>query len=716
MTCVLSPDIEENANKNLKITVVYGRSRRNKRTVSEGFHQLQTELHDACQAAGPKTDCSIAMHSCKTNSGNVKTASIELPEELNFVSPAKQCSSQSSSKVKCQKRDDFATLRKPGRPAKVKISGISVTVTTVSPRQRKIQLNKDARQSPKTLIFKKVLQPEIKCAKEPRTIGYQSNRNSHTDKGVDTRDESKEKLPTQSVAVRQSMRVRKPSIHFLHAVATSTSRSYSHSNALLRRSKQFLLNKVNERKQGEQQNSAQTLGEERPLFGQERIYISEDMGRVGALSVDSIFTPTKTLRWWAASAEDKTTNQELARRIRLISDTWVPSSEENQEKELASDSKIDTKSNSPLTRKSKHSSVVRTLFDCPPNKPRACSMQQLCSWFMQTTETQSLAIVKKASSRNPYELMHFPRSTNTKSVCYSPQAERLRKHIKKFAKIMPKSPLQYQQAQKGLRGKRPKSAHIRRQLFGPGLAKGRPGQGAQWKTSQAFGKYQATLSRARTRFLSPKNREEWRKIQRTKKNPKRAVGSPDELMGSGPNPKCNALRRSVKTQLLKCFENRSATNSTEQTREPVDGRKEQNLSSKAWSPETLKECRVFLRKINSPDTESPEEECDSCTVTLDDGSPSAYHFARRERELAEVVKAVRTQRKRGTSQNASRELAGSAPKLVQEQKEIKSGRQNGKYRSPGVLSTEQPPPAKMLRQSRMRGLSGPRWCDFVLGT
>uniref|UniRef100_UPI0037E9B574 uncharacterized protein n=1 Tax=Semicossyphus pulcher TaxID=241346 RepID=UPI0037E9B574 len=706
-TSVLSSDIEENANKNLKITVVYGRSRRNKRTVSEGFDQLQTELHDAWQAVGLKRDLSILMENSKTSSGNIKTASTELPEKLNF--PVKKCAPQSSSNVKCQKQDDSVPSRKPGRPAKVKISGISVTVTTVSPRQRKIQINKDTRQSPETLIQKKVLLPELKSAKEARTISRQStNKTSHNEEGTDTTDDSNDKLPNQSVAVRQSMRVRKPSIHFLHAVATSNSRSYSHSNALLRRSKKFLLNKVsNERKQCEQQNSAQTSGGKRQLFGQERNNISKDLGRVAGVSVDSIFTPKETLRWWAASAEEKTTNQELARRIRHISDSWVSDTEDKQEKET----KMDTKSSSSLNRKTKHSSVVRTLFDCPPNKPSSCSMQQLCSWFMQTTETQSLAIVKKASSRNPYELMHFPRSANRTSVCHSPQAERLRKHIKKFAKIMPKSPLQHQQARRRLRmrNKTPLSTHnIRRQLFSPRSATSK----TQWRRNRSFSKYQATLYRARTRFLSQKNREGWQKRQRKKKNLKWAVVS-------GIQPKHNALRRSAKDQLSDYCRSSSATSSVDQTQEPADLPKEQNLCSKAWSPERLKECRVFLRKINSPDTESTEEESDSCTVTLDDGSPSAYHFAGRERELVEVVKAVKTDRKRSTRRYASRDLAGSAPKSVQEQDEMPSGRQNGKYKSPGVVSTEQPPPpppAKMLRQSRMRGLTGPRWCDFVFET
>lgn len=706
----IPPDIEENA-KNLKITVVYGRSRRNKRTVSEGFGQLQTEFRDAWQAVGLKNDLGILMHNSDTSSGSIKTTSTEFPEELNFVSPMKESASQSSSNIKCQKRDDSVPLRKPGRPAKVKISGISVTVTTVSPRQRKIQINKSSRQSPETLIHTKVLLPP---AKEPLTINCQSTRKiSRTEEDIETKDVSKDKPLNPPVALRHSMRVRKPSIHFLHAVATSTFRSYSHSNALLRRSKQLLLNKAsNERRQAEQESSVENSGEKKKVCSQNRQSISQDLNRVAGVSVDSIFTPKETLRWWAASAEEKTMNLELARRIQHISDTWVSDTVENQDKEFALNPNLSPKGN----RTSKHSSVVRTLFDCPPNKPRSCSMQQLCSWFMQTTETQSLAIVKKASSRNPYELMHFPRSSHKKSICHSPQAERLRKHIKKFAKTVPKSPLQHQQAQRRLRKRiEAQSTHkFRRQLFSSRFLAGTPDQEAEWRRNGAFDKYLATLCRARTRFLNRRERKRWQKRKRNKKNLTVAPTCSNGHLVTGSQPKREALVRSTKYNLHDCLENSSTTNCVNQTQDPMDVLKEQNICSKAWSPETLKECRVFLRKINSPDNESIEEEWDSCTVTLDDGSPSAYLFAGKKRELVEVVNAVKTERKMSKNKTATGELVGSAPTSVQHHSEMPVRRQKGKYKSPGVVSS-QPPPAKMLRQSRMRGLTGPRWCDFVLG-
>ncbi|KAM6940645.1 uncharacterized protein FYW49_018432 [Xenentodon cancila] len=616
--CLLASDVEDNVNKNLKITVMYGRSRRNKRVVSEGFDQLQKDFSDSLQAVELKSDLGILLQRSKNGSGHIKTVA----EELNVKSSAKDPAPQSRGIIKCQKRDESAPLRKPGRPAKVKISGISVTVTTVSPRQRKIQINKDIQQSPEARLCKKVLLPEFKSAKEPRTISRPfPSKKGQTADGVETKNKHKEELPNESVAVRHSLRVRKPSIHFLHAVATSSFRSYSRSNALIRRSKHLLLTKANnERRLEEQQNNLK-----RQLCGQGREAFSRDLSRVEGVSVDSIFSPRGTLQWWAASAEEKTINQEFARRIQVISNTWVSDTAENLDEDIALNSKLDGKGSRPYTRKFKRSSVVQTLFDCQPNQPRSCNMQQICSWFMQTTETQSLAIVKKASSRNPYELMHFPRSAHKKTARHSPQAERLRKHTKKFAQTVPKSPLQHQLAQQKLREK--KAQKIGWQLFVPSFARctGR----VLWWRSSSSGRFQATLVRVRKRFLRLKGRDRRRKMQRDRRA---APGSSRGLVFAELHLNHKALHASDKHQPSDCLKISSATCCVDQAQEPVDVHEERKLCSKAWSPESLKECRVFLRKINSPDSESAGEEWDSCTVTLDDGSPSACLFAGKERE------------------------------------------------------------------------------------
>lgn len=684
-------DDEDNANKNLKITVVYGRSRRNKRTVSEGFDQLQTEFRDACQAAGLKGDLGILMHS--SNPSGSLQSSMQPLEILNFVSPPKESATQSSSNIKCQKWDDSAPIRKPGRPAKVKISGISVTVTTVSPRQRKIQIRKNNRQAPETLIRTKACSPEFKATKGPLAMhGKPAGKVAPTDIRAETKDEGKD-----SVAVRHSARVRKPSIHFLHAVATSAYRSYSRSNALLRRSKQLLLNKVsNERKQVAHVSNTEVSGEDR-ICGLRKQDIDEELRRMAGMTVDSIFSPKEALKWWAASAEEKTMNRELARRIRFISDTWVSDVVGNQGKETALNSKLSGK----CDRKSRPPSVVRALFDCSPNKPRSCSMQQLCSWFMKTTETRSLAIVKKTSSRNPYEVMHFPRSSGDKSICHSPQTERLRKHVKKFAKIVPKSPLEHRLKQRRMRRDSQHSTHaFKRNLFPSEVTEDK--QVAKWESNRVFSKYRTTLRRARTRFLNQRDRIMWQRLRSQKEIADASDQSVDQL-ALGSNPRRKALRTSKHYRHLA---NRCATSYVVDDGHPVDVPKEQNLCCKAWSPESLKECRVFLRKINSPDSELVEEEWDSCTVTLDDGSPSADLAAGRQRELDKVVKAVR---KMSSNRPAQRKGAGSTTRTAPERSEVPMKRQRGDNESP------QPPPAKLLRQSRMKGLTGPRWCDFVFG-
>ncbi|CAG5940282.1 unnamed protein product [Menidia menidia] len=703
--CLTGSDVDDSVNKNLKITVLYGRSRRNKRMVSESFDQLQTDFSDALQKVDIGSDLSILLHRSKTL-GTIKRAS----EELSFASPAMEPAPQSNGNVKFLGQEESTPSRKPGRPAKVKISGISVTVTTVSPRQRKIQLDKDTRQSSETQPHKKALLSDGKSAKDPWTISRQpTSKSTRKEEGLEARTQCKDELPHQPAPVRHSMRVRKPSIHFLHAVATSGFRSYSRSNALLRRSKQLLLTKESNERRQEQRNSAEASAEKRRPGGRARATVSQDLSKVAEASVDSVFSPNRTLRWWAPSAEEKTLNQELARRIRVISDTWVADTAEGQEKERTLNSKLDNKGNGAFARKSKHPSVVRMLFDCSPTRPRSCSMQQIRSWFMETTETQSLAIVKKASSRNPYELLHFPRSANKKSTRHSPQAERLRKHVKKFATTVPKSPLQHQQAQQQLRRRK----DIRRRLFASSRAAGKRRRGALWRRRSSSGRYQATLVRARSRFLTCKERNRWqKKLKKRRKEAPRFSGGPD---ATGPRP---GRKASTKDRFSDSFETGPTACSASQTQELVDANKEQKLCSKAWSPETLKECRVFLRKINSPDSESAEEEWESCTVTLDDGSPSAYLFAGQERELVGVVKAVKSEGKGSMSKRtASKEQTVSAVNSVQKQEAVPEERERGKYKSPMGVSAElpQPPPAKTLRQSRMRGLSGPKWCDFVLG-
>ncbi|XP_061840434.1 uncharacterized protein lcorl isoform X1 [Nerophis lumbriciformis] len=614
-------ETDENVNKNLKITVVYGRSRRNKRMVSESFDKLQTEFQDVWQAASLKNRLGVIKKS-EINLGSSKMCSVDL-------SPMKE----TRSDLKCQKRDKVLPSRKPGRPAKVKISGISVTVTTVSPKQRKILIERSAERQ----MEKKALLPEFQTLKEPRKIG----KHLQAEEQREPQSVSQNQLPNEPVAVRQSKRVSKPSIYFLHAVATATTRSYSHSNALLRRSKKLLLNKASqERKQEEKQSRIERSGMKRQHCDQERRKISQELNRVAGVSVESIFAPEEAVRWWPASAEEKTLNHELARRIRFFSNSWVSKAVKKHEVDI--EVKVDTEESK--------SSAVQTLFNCSPNTPRTCSLPQLCSWFMQTTETQSLAIVKKTSSRNPYEVMHFPHLLNKQGVKHqSPQAERLHRHLKKFAKTLPKSTVQFERA-KRRREKKTKEPlairNIKRRLFVTRMvSRGRRSQ------------YQATLLRARTRFLSPPVRKRW------------------------------AQKQKPSSRLKLKASNRRA--------EEVQSQRDPNISCNSPCVQSLKECRVFLKKIDK----SPEE-WDSWPLKANSRkSASAYV----DRELLGDFKAVKTRRVKVNGRTAD-----SAPESLRMlENKTPSGRQKE--------GPHDPPPAKRLRQSRMKGLSGPRWRDFVLG-
>ncbi|XP_066549463.1 uncharacterized protein lcor isoform X2 [Amia ocellicauda] len=70
------------------------------------------------------------------------------------------------------------------------------------------------------------------------------------------------------------------------------------------------------------------------------------------------------------------------------------------------------------------------------------SLANICRWFLQTTETKSLVIVKKVNTRLPSETqLCFHNSSSAASSSHgvypSSQAERLKKHLKKFAIASP---------------------------------------------------------------------------------------------------------------------------------------------------------------------------------------------------------------------------------------------------------------------------------------
>ncbi|XP_072293451.1 uncharacterized protein [Eucyclogobius newberryi] len=89
----------------------------------------------------------------------------------------------------------------------------------------------------------------------------------------------------------------------------------------------------------------------------------------------------------------------------------------------------------PKTLESSRYSPVQMLF------MKGFDLSTICRWFLETTETKSLVIVKKVNTRLPSETQlcfHSSSASGSAQGIYpSLQAERLKKHLKKFAIASP---------------------------------------------------------------------------------------------------------------------------------------------------------------------------------------------------------------------------------------------------------------------------------------
>ncbi|KAJ1140951.1 hypothetical protein NDU88_007288 [Pleurodeles waltl] len=92
-------------------------------------------------------------------------------------------------------------------------------------------------------------------------------------------------------------------------------------------------------------------------------------------------------------------------------------------------------------RKIRNSSEAQKLSPIQILFMKAFKLSDIYKWFLETTETKSLVIVKKVSTRLPgdFPMAMIPVQRCASSLCYPPsaQAERLKKHLKKFAAASP---------------------------------------------------------------------------------------------------------------------------------------------------------------------------------------------------------------------------------------------------------------------------------------
>ncbi|XP_053087150.1 protein piccolo isoform X2 [Pangasianodon hypophthalmus] len=581
----------EDGNKNLKITITYGR-RKARRMVCEG--QVPTEQS---KGNGALTQSSNAEENAQSTQAQVSMNK----DQFSLVMPVEDRKSLTHS-IMCPKQSEGAGTRRPGRPAKVKISGISVTVTTVSPRQRKIHMKRDVREP---AIQRRALMTELEPNEEPETITEETQN-----------------------SVRHSVRERKPSVHLMRCVAMSR------SNTPTPRTRKLLLNKANEPQQETKQHEPKDANDTKTRPNTS----PQDAVHFSAVSVESLFDAN--LQWWPTSASPETLKEEMDKRLKLMKDTWVSDTS-------------DVTTTDEDNGSAPSSSAVRMLFE------RDCSMETICSWFMQTTETQSLAIVKKANNRNPCEVFQYSsvQASDRPNVCSSPQAERLRKCVKKFATVVPKSPTKLRRAQAKVCGTQ--NCFTKQHIFST--------TNNDTEKSQQCGAwrlYRTALDRARSRFKSrTKNTDvEYKSLNEQEESGIQSVSVSEH-------------------GLLNIVQSQSRRTSAQQ----------KQVTANAWSAHTLRECKVFLRKLNSANTRSLSEESNDCTVRFSVSPAGGGSVQHREQGVRKSIKL--------------KKMSNSGISTRQRSKVNRKRR----HSCTNVL------PSSPKRQRSSRGVMAAKWSDFILG-
>uniref|UniRef100_A0A8C3QTZ0 Ligand dependent nuclear receptor corepressor n=1 Tax=Cyanoderma ruficeps TaxID=181631 RepID=A0A8C3QTZ0_9PASS len=147
---------------------------------------------------------------------------------------------------------------------------------------------------------------------------------------------------------------------------------------------------------------------------------------------------------WCAEEENQELIAEFNTQYMKIQKGWI-----QLEKEVQPTPKVKNKADKlkeiwkskKRTRKSRGSLEVQKLSPVQMLFMKAFKLSDICQWFLETTETRSLVIVKKLNTRLPGEVppMKVPMQKYSSSSLYpsSLQAERLKKHLKKFAATTP---------------------------------------------------------------------------------------------------------------------------------------------------------------------------------------------------------------------------------------------------------------------------------------
>ncbi|XP_032882013.1 ligand-dependent nuclear receptor corepressor-like protein isoform X4 [Amblyraja radiata] len=633
--------------RNIKITVVYGRSRRFKRFVSENDKALtnnhlrnvnESNLKQKCDKQIMQSNEIVQNSSIEEFEGKADISASSVMEceyRYDLVRPIKDkpASFHTTGNAVCpnSKPPPVKTCnggqRKPGRPAKVKISGISVTVNAVSPRERKVCINRILppleQESPPS--YKQIEDTSIKYGNLNKELSLSIQSNCE----AKSKGNPVEKKVKRMLLLRRLGRIKNPSLYFLHSFPKSS--SFSQSCALVRKSRKLLLNKAgNElaksRKLGLKM-AAENITSNVTLESKEEKTKNEqsEFDSGFEMAADPVFIPGSPLRWWHTSTSKQTLQEELDLRFEQINSGWRPVDAtellvSSDKRKYPTHFKGVTKSAMIADNKNQvQISPIQMLFQ------GHCNMDKIRAWFMQTTETHSLAIVRKENARDPIEVLNakgITASENQIDSATSPQAEHLKMHLKKFAlesPLKPRGHFHLSNRRSKFKVYKPKrllvehnkgvcwKSHHQKLLHHHRV------QYKQWKSVckhlNEIPQCQQDLENIVESKNSQKNEFEINNFSYAKESTLVTNGKENEnqdkiialnnmsagLSGCAHEQNLNSLNNS------ECKITEIITKDSEADESVVGGQQENIVRNMNWKRANFKECRVFLRKINSLD-------------------------------------------------------------------------------------------------------------------
>lgn len=596
--------------KSITVTVVYGRSRRTKRCVSEGTVNisnisLNSDVSDFAvnssslrNAKKYETDCGEGLSAVS----RLTTESGFFYSDFEYVRPIKTKSviPQASKNVIRPNQKPLSIVRKPGRPAKVKISGISVTISRISPHEREVCLSSCLPPLEQETMLEKTCREEKldqQCSKldkvRPTDVDIFKNESNSA---------------VVSIPPKHSIRTRKP-FHFLHSLASSGSLTYK--SALRHKSCKLHLQKGKSPKKKYRQSSFKLASKRFPGSRRsrkaEKCLEDKKLTPISEVCLDPVISSSPLLRWWATSTSNDSLLEELNNRFEQITNAWVQVSRDEAQNPVhrAGSTESDGfKATSPME-------TCLVEFEVSPVKmlfQKKYNLNELCTWFMQTTETQSLSLVRKANARNPLEVI------STKGIklgvkCCGFNASPFRKHFKKFAVSSP--------------SKSAGKFHILHKMVGSPLLNVRRNltlarlkrtefkslHCERWKKEEKPHSHRTIDWNSKRRnlrffcqnqFLTKTEREtnavtslsgkgtvgtQWALPLETR------VNFPQERVAVNDITTTDSLESQVKSETK---ENGTGCGQTGSEK----GQRLENVFSNNWKSKTLKDCRIFLRKIN----------------------------------------------------------------------------------------------------------------------